>query len=251
LGYIRYILSFMNINVIALFPEVIKSSLVGVTGKAFENGKAKLNLVDLKDFSTNSYGSVDDSPYGGGEGMVMCIEPLEKALKSICSTGKVVNLSPQGEIFNHRKAIELSLLDNITFICGRYEGIDQRFIDSYVDEEISIGDFVLSGGEIAASVIIDSMLRNLPGVIGNQDSVNKDSHSHGKLKGYSFTKPAIYDNQEVPKVLTSGDHEKIANWKLANSLWVTKQKRPDLFEQLQLSEKEMILLRDYESGKLS
>ena len=168
------------------------------------------------------------------------------SLRIISKKGHIVNLSPQGKLFNQNKAIEFASLKNITLICGRYEGIDQRFIDNYVDEELSIGDYILSGGEIAASVVIDSILRNIPGVIGNEDSVAKDSHSSGRLKGHSYTKPSDFNGLKVPKILLSGDHKKIEEWKIANSLWVTKQKRPDLFKQIQLSEKEVILLRDYE-----
>jgi tRNA (guanine37-N1)-methyltransferase len=178
--------------------------------------------------------------------MLIEIEPLKKSLDSIEKKGHVVNLSPQGKLFNQNKAIEFASLKNINLICGRYEGIDQRFIDNYVDEELSIGDYILSGGEIAASVVIDSILRNIPGVIGNEDSVAKDSHSSGRLKGHSYTKPSDFNGLKVPKILLSGDHKKIEEWKIANSLWVTKQKRPDLFKQIQLSEKEVILLRDYE-----
>ena len=154
-------------------------------------------------------------------------------------------MTPQGSVFNQTKAIELSKLKDLTFICGRYEGIDQRFIENYVDEEISIGDYVLSGGELAASVVIDAILRNIDDVIGNKDSVNKDSHSEGKLKGHVYTRPSEYKGKKVPEILLSGDHKKVNEWKLANSLWVTREKRPDLFKQLQLSEKEMILLRQY------
>ena len=172
----------MNINVISIFPEIIESSFKGLTGKALEKNIAELKLIDLKEFSNNGYGAIDDAPYGGGEGMVIGIEPLEKSLETIEKPGHVICLTPQGSVFNQTKAIELSKLKDLTFICGRYEGIDQRFIEHYVDEEISIGDYVLSGGEIAASVVIDAILRNIDDVIGNKDSVNYDSHSEGKLK---------------------------------------------------------------------
>ena len=235
----------MNINVISIFPEILDSSFKGLTGKALEKNIAKLKLIDLKEFSNNDYGSIDDAPYGGGEGMVIGVEPLEKSLKTIKKPGHIIYLTPQGKVFNQKKAVNLSKFKDLTLICGRYEGIDQRFIESYVDEEVSIGDYVLSGGEIAASVIIDAILRNLDDVIGNQASVNKDSHSEGRLKGHVFTRPSDYKGKKVPDVLLSGDHEKVNEWKLANSLWVTREKRPDLFKQLQLSEKEMILLRHY------
>ena len=235
----------MNINVISIFPEILDSSFKGLTGKALEKNIASLKLIDLKEFSNNDYGSIDDAPYGGGEGMVIGVEPLEKSLKTIKKPGHIIYLTPQGKVFNQKKAVNLSKFKDLTLICGRYEGIDQRFIESYVDEEVSIGDYVLSGGEIAASVIIDAILRNLDDVIGNQDSVNKDSHSDGKLKGHVYTRPSDFKGKKVPEILLSGDHKKINEWKLANSLWVTREKRPDLFKQLQLSEKEMILLRQY------
>ena len=235
----------MNINVISIFPEILDSSFKGLTGKALEKNIAKLKLIDLKEFSNNDYGSIDDAPYGGGEGMVIGVEPLEKSLKTIKKPGHIIYLTPQGKVFNQKKAVNLSKFKDLTLICGRYEGIDQRFIESYVDEEVSIGDYVLSGGEIAASVIIDAILRNLDDVIGNQESVNKDSHSDGKLKGHVYTRPSDFKGKKVPEILLSGDHKKINEWKLANSLWVTREKRPDLFKQLQLSEKEMILLRQY------
>ena len=235
----------MNINVISIFPEILESSFRGLTGKALEKKIAKLRLIDLKEFSNNEYGSIDDAPYGGGEGMVIGVEPLEKSLKTIKKPGHTICLTPQGKVFNQTKAVNLSKYKDLTFVCGRYEGIDQRFIDNYVDEEVSIGDYVLSGGEIAASVVIDAILRNLDDVIGNQDSINKDSHSDGKLKGHVYTRPSDFKGKKVPAILLSGDHKKVNEWKLANSLWVTREKRPDLFKQLQLSEKEMILLREY------
>ena len=235
----------MNINVISIFPEILESSFKGLTGKAIEKNIANLKSIDLKEFSNTDYGSVDDAPYGGGEGMVIGIQPLEKSLETIKKPGHIICLTPQGKVFNQTKAVELSKFKDLTFVCGRYEGIDQRFIDNYVDEEISIGDYVLSGGEIAASVVIDAILRNLDNVIGNQNSVSKDSHSEGRLKGHVYTRPSDYKGKKVPEILLSGDHKKVNEWKLANSLWVTKEKRPDLFKQLQLSEKEMILLRQY------
>ena len=240
----------MKINVMSLFPEIIESSLKGLVGKAIDNKIADLNLLDLKDFSQNKYGSIDDSPYGGGEGMVMSVEPLEACLNTIKKPGKIIFLTPQGKIFNQNTAKELSSLRELTLVCGRYEGIDQRFIDSYVDEEISIGDYILSGGEIAASVVIDAILRNKENVIGNQVSVENDSLSKGRLKGHIYTRPNEYKEKKVPEILLSGDHKKIEEWKIGNSLWVTREKRPDLFKQLQLSEKEMILLRQYEDSIL-
>jgi|TARA_B100001540_G_scaffold306846_1_gene319414 tRNA (guanine37-N1)-methyltransferase len=236
----------MNINVISVFPEIIEASMHGLTGKAFKEKKASLELFDLKKFSKTEYGSVDDSPYGGGEGMVISAEPLADCFKKIDTPGHVIYLTPQGKNFNQKKSLELSKHENLTFVCGRYEGIDQRFINNFVNEELSIGDYVLSGGEIAACVVIDTILRNIEGVIGNKESVSRDSFSDGKLKGHVYTRPKEFKGEHVPELLLSGNHKKIEEWKLANSLWVTKQKRPDLFKQIQLSEEEMILLRQYE-----
>ena len=236
----------MNINVISVFPEIIEASMHGLTGKAFKEKKARLELFDSKKFSKTQYGSVDDSPYGGGEGMVISAEPLADCFKKIDTPGHVIYLTPQGKNFNQKKSLELSKHENLTFVCGRYEGIDQRFINNFVNEELSIGDYVLSGGEIAACVVIDTILRNIEGVIGNKESVSRDSFSDGKLKGHVYTRPKEFKGEHVPELLLSGNHKKIEEWKLANSLWVTKQKRPDLFKQIQLSEEEMILLRQYE-----
>jgi len=236
----------MNINVISVFPEIIEASMHGLTGKAFKEKKASLELFDLKKFSKTEYGSVDDSPYGGGEGMVISAEPLADCFKKIDTPGHVIYLTPQGKNFNQKKSLELSKHENLTFVCGRYEGIDQRFINNFVNEELSIGDYVLSGGEIAACVVIDTILRNIEGVIGNKESVSRDSFSDGKLKGHVYTRPKEFKGEHVPELLLSGNHKKIEEWKLANSLWVTKQKRLDLFKQIQLSEERMILLRQYE-----
>ena len=178
--------------------------------------------------------------------MVISAEPLADCFKKIDTPGHVIYLTPQGKNFNQKKSLELSKHENLTFVCGRYEGIDQRFINNFVNEELSIGDYVLSGGEIAACVVIDTILRNIEGVIGNKESVSRDSFSDGKLKGHVYTRPKEFKGEHVPELLLSGNHKKIEEWKLANSLWVTKQKRPDLFKQIQLSEEEMILLRQYE-----
>jgi len=242
----------MHINILTIFPEVFDALNYGVIGKAKTNKSFSIKLQDIRDYPVNKHGQIDSKPYGGGEGMVMMAEPLKKSLNNIPKEklGKVIYLSPQGALFNNTKAKKLSKEPSVTFICGRYEGIDQRFIDKYVDEEISIGDYILSGGEIAASVVIDAIMRNKNSVIGNFESVKNDSLSKGRLKGHVFTRPNEYQDQKVPEILLSGDHRKIEEWKIGNSLWVTREKRPDLFKQLQLSEKEMILLRQYEDSIL-
>ena len=218
----------MNINVISLFPEIIEASLKGLVGKAFEKKIVELELLDLKEYSHNEYGSVDDAPYGGGEGMVMAIEPLESCLNTIKETGKVIYLSPQGQVFNQTKAIELSKLENITFVCGRYEGVDQRFIDLEVDEEWSIGDYILSGGEVAACVVIDAIARMIPGVLGHEDSNKLESFSDGYLEHPHYTRPEVIEDMEVPEVLLSGNHEEIKKWREKQSISLTNKKRSDL-----------------------
>ena len=238
----------MKINVLSVFPEIFDSLKYGVVGKAITKKLITIKLIDLKEFSSNSYGSLDDSPYGGGAGMVMSPEPISNALKGINKSSHIIYLSPQGKPLDQKKAKQLSRKKEMTLICGRYEGIDQRIINNYVDEEISIGDYVLSGGEIAGCVLIDCIARNIKDVLGNEESLEKDSLSNGRLKGHLYTRTDKFMKYEVPKVLMSGDHKKIEEWRIGNSLWVTKQKRPDLFQDLQLSEKEMILLRQYEAG---
>ena len=195
---------------------------------------------------------IRDRPYGGGQGMVLMAEPLEKSLNDIPTNllGRVINLSPQGSLLNHQKAKELSSLSNITIISGRYEGIDERFISQYVDEEISIGDFVLSGGEFAALSLIDSLSRFIPGVIGNKQSVDQDSLSQGFLKGPVFTRPENFNSESVPEVLLSGDHKKIQEWKDDQALIRTFKRRPELLKSVKLTKKQKKLLEDLASKRI-
>ena len=220
----------MNINVISIFPEILDSSFKGLTGKALEKNIAKLKLIDLKEFSNNDYGSIDDAPYGGGEGMVIGVEPLEKSLKTIKKPGHIICLTPQGEVFNQNKAVELSKFKDLTFVCGRYEGIDQRFIDDYVNEEISIGDFVLSGGELPAALLCDSIIRLIPGVLGDETSALTDSFQDGLLAPPVFTRPVEWRGLKVPEVLISGHAKKIEDWRYEQALQRTKALRPDLLD---------------------
>ena len=238
----------MNINLIGVFPEIYDALNYGVVGRAIKEKIISINKVDLKKFSTNKHKTLDDKPYGGGEGVLMSPIPLTNAVKSLDKKGTLILLSPQGSRFNHKKAKELSEHNNLTIISGRYEGIDQRFIDNEVDEEISLGDYVISGGEIAGCVLVDAISRAKNGVLGNSKSFEKDSFANGMLKHHSYTKPENFLGKKVPKVLLSGNHKKIQEWKYINSLWVTKQKRPDLFNELQLSDEEMVLLEQYISS---
>ena len=242
----------MNINIITLFPEIFKALNYGLLGQAIEREDIKINIFNLREHQINKHGQVDDKPYGGGQGMVLMAEPLEKSLNDIPTnvSGRVINLSPQGSLLNHQKAKELSSLSSITIISGRYEGIDERFISQYVDEEISIGDFVLSGGEFAALSLIDSLSRFIPGVIGNKQSVDQDSLSHGFLKGPVFTRPENFNSESVPEVLLSGDHKKIQEWKDNQALIRTFKRRPELLKSVKLTKKQKKLLEDLASKRI-
>ena len=242
----------MNINIITLFPEIFEALSYGLLGQAIEREDIKINIFNLREHQINKHGQVDDKPYGGGQGMVLMAEPLEKSLNDIHINllGRVINLSPQGSLLNHQKAKELSSLSSITIISGRYEGIDERFISQYVDEEISIGDFVLSGGEFAALSLIDSLSRFIPGVIGNKQSVDQDSLSQGFLKGPVFTRPENFNSESVPEVLLSGDHKKIQEWKDDQALIRTFKRRPELLKSVKLTKKQKKLLEDLASKRI-
>ena len=239
----------MNINIITLFPEIFKSLEFGLIGQAIDQKKIHINIFNLRKNAINSYGQVDDKPYGGGEGMVLMAEPLERTINSIpnIQKGYVINMSPQGNNFSQSKAQELVKKNNITIIAGRYEGIDQRFINQYVDEEISTGDYILSGGEFAALILIDACSRFIPGVIGNKKSVDLDTFSNGLLKGPVFTRPEKFNDSKVPDVLLSGDHERIKQWKENNALKRTFERRPELLNDIKLTKKQKKLLEEWVS----
>lgn len=217
----------MRIDIVTIFPEVIDSYLqVGIVGRAIEKGIVEVNIHNLRDFSDNPHKKVDDYPYGGGAGMVFMPEPLIKAVESIKqSDGKVILTSPQGNIFNQNKALELTAEKQVLIICGRYRGFDQRFIDGWVDEEISIGNFILSGGELPALVISEALIRLIPKAINNEENLKLDSFSDGFLEEELYTRPRIVRNIEVPEVLISGDHQKIRKWRLKRREQRTKNKK--------------------------
>ena len=239
----------MNFNILTIFPEIFDIFNVGLISKSIKKKLVKINTFDIRENSVNKHNHVDSKPYGGGEGMVMMAEPLVKTLSSIKKRqlGKVIYLSPQGKQLDQKKVVSLASRKNITLICGRYEGIDQRVIEKYVDEEISIGDFVLSGGEYAAICLIDAISRHIPGVLGNKDSYLKDTFSDGLLKGNVYTKPEIFEDMQVPEVLLSGNHKEIQKWRLENSLLQTFLKRPDLIAKKKLSKKHKKLLEELAS----
>jgi tRNA (guanine37-N1)-methyltransferase len=225
----------MQFDVISIFPEMFQViHQGGVVGRALEKKIFSLNTWNPRDFTNDSRKTVDDRAYGGGPGMVMMVEPLEKTLlavkKSHVSAGPVLLLSPQGKTFNQQMALDLLNNPQITMVCGRYEAIDQRFIERNVDIQVSLGDFVLSGGEIPAMAIIDAMVRLIPGVLGDKDSALQDSFMDGLLDCPHFTRPEIYDNLSVPGVLLSGNHAIIEGWRRKQSLLQTQKNRPDLIE---------------------
>lgn len=230
-----------SFQVITLFPEMIQAALSsGVVGQAQKKSKIALSCINPREFTSDIHKTVDDRPFGGGDGMIMLPEPLEKSIqkaKAQSPKARVIYLSPQGQALTHDKARALAQESSLILLCGRYGGIDQRVINQFVDEELSIGDYVLSGGELAACVVIDAISRFVPGVLGHQDSVDQDSFAEGLLEQPNFTKPRDYRGQEVPVVLLSGHHQKIQEWKHVVSLLVTLSKRPDMLDRRALREK--------------
>lgn len=223
-------------NIITLFPEMFPGTLgLSLSGKALERGDWSYSCVNPRDFTEDIHKSVDDTPYGGGAGMVMRADILEKAHLSIKKPGRKIYLSPRGKVLDQALAEELSQEDSLTLLCGRYEGVDQRFLDAYDYEEVSIGDYVLSGGEPAAIILMDACIRLLPGVMGNNTTVDEESFSNGLLEYPHYTRPAEWEdaqgkNRAVPGVLTEGNHKKIEEWRKEQSLALTKERRPDLLK---------------------
>jgi tRNA (guanine37-N1)-methyltransferase len=236
----------MNINILTIFPEIFEVLNTGIIGQSIKKENVSINCLDIRKNSNNKHNQIDAKPYGGGEGMLMMAEPLAKTIKEIDEDkkGVVINFSPQGKPLTQNLVESFSKNKNITLVCGRYEGIDQRFIDKYVDEEISLGDFVMSGGEIAALSFIDSIIRILPGTLGNPDSVSNDTFSNGMLKGHSYTRPEDFEGIQVPEVLLSGNHSKIKEWKEKNSIIQTYLRRPDLLNNVKLTNNQKKLLEE-------
>ena len=229
----------MRFRVMTLFPEQFDSfKTTSIIGNAVKEGLAVIQCDNIRDYSQSKHKSVDDAPFGGGQGMVMQIQPLRDCLENTPRIGKskVVYLSPRGKTLEHQMALELSQLDELILVCGHYEGIDQRFIDQYVDEEISIGDYVLTGGELAAMVLMDSIIRLLPGVLRNESSSEDESFANGLLEYPQYTRPAEFEGLTVPEILRSGDHAKIEFWRFVKSLEETKNRRPDLYKRFMKAE---------------
>lgn len=236
----------MKIDILTLFPEMFLNFLgTSIVGRAVNKNIVQINCINIRDFSKDKHKRVDDYPFGGGPGMVMRPEPVYDAINSVKDEdSKVIYLSPKGKTYNQEIAIKLSKEKHIILLCGHYEGIDNRIIDNYIDEEISIGDYILTGGEIPAMVVVDSVIRLLPGVLNNQESYIDDSYFNGLLEYPIYTRPKIFNGIEVPEILLSGNHEKIEQWRKYESLKITYERRPDLIEKLNLSKDEMKMLKD-------
>jgi tRNA (guanine37-N1)-methyltransferase len=244
----------MKFDVISLFPEAFDAiTKHGITARALERKIYSLNLINPREFTTDNHKTVDDRPYGGGPGMVMLAEPLEKAIrvaKVANPNAKVIHLSPRGKTLNHQTVMDLSQQQGLILLASRYEGVDERLLELLVDEEISIGDYVLSGGELPAMALIDAIVRQLPGSLGDADSAVEDSFVNGLLDCPHFTRPEVLTRPEihkdfrVPEVLLSGNHAKIKEWRLKQSLALTRAKRPDLLAARSLTKEEARLLQE-------
>lgn len=241
-------------DVITLFPAMLEALTAwGITGRARERRCYELVAWNPRDFTTDPYRTVDDRPYGGGPGMVMLAAPLEKAIQAArqrqASSGAarthVIHLSPQGRLLDHALVRELAALDGLVLLAGRYEGVDERLLERAVDMEVSIGDYVLSGGELPAMVLMDAIIRQLPGTLGDPESAQHESFVNGLLDCPHYTRPEIYEGMRVPEVLLSGNHAAIERWRMKQALGRTWQRRPDLLARLQLSEAQARLLDEF------
>lgn len=211
-----------------MFPEFFDGLLdVSIVGRAIESGSLKVELIHLREYGLGKHRQLDDSPFGGGPGMVMMVEPLTAALKPLAATHRVL-LTPAGNPLDQETLDRMALIDQLTLVCGRYEGVDQRVIDRHIDEEISLGDFVLAGGEVAAAAIVEGIARLIPGVVGNPESTRQESFRDGLLEEPVYTRPAEFQGDPVPDILLSGDHARIEAWRLEQRLSRTRERRPDL-----------------------
>ena len=241
----------MQFDVLTLFPEMFNILNESIIGRAKEKGLINVNLINIRDFSKNKHKKVDDTPYGGGAGMVIQPDVVYDAYKSVITNNeksektRVIYMSPQGKKLDQKKVEELSKQEHLILLCGHYEGIDQRVLDSIVDEEISIGDYVLTGGELPAMVLIDSVSRYVEGVL-KDGSTTEESFSQGLLEYPQYTRPEIFEGQQVPEVLRSGNHQMIDKWRREQSLKRTLEKRPDLLEKVDLSDEDKKILEKIE-----
>ena len=239
----------MRIDVITLFPHMIELARnFGVTRMALEKGAIELGCYNPRDYTEDKYRTIDDRPYGGGPGMVMMPVPLARCIDDVLehNTGPLIYLTPQGERLEQNLVAELAGSQNLALLCGRYEGIDERIVDTRVDREISIGDYVLAGGEIPALTIIEAISRLLPGVLGNENSAVEDSFTENLLDCPHYTRPEVFEEQKVPQVLLSGNHRQIEYWRMKQALGRTWSRRPDLIQGRELDEREQNLLKEFQ-----
>lgn len=225
----------MRIDILTLFPDMCRTVYSeSIIGRSIAKGIIEINAHNIRDYSANKHNNVDDTPYGGGMGMIMQAQPIYDCFTALCdelgTRPHLIYMSPQGKVLTQQRVKELAKLDNIAILCGHYEGVDERVIEAIVDEEISIGDYVLTGGELPALVLSDSVARMLPGVLANDEAMENESHYSGLLEYPQYTKPAVWNGMEVPEVLLSGHHANIEKWRNAQSLKRTKDRRPDLLE---------------------
>lgn len=240
----------MKINILTIFPEMFEPLRQSMLGRAIDNGILELDVTDIRDYTEDKHNRVDDTPYGGGAGMVMQVQPILDACKGAGYGGEIIYMSPRGELLDGRIAEELSQKDEITILCGHYEGVDQRALDMLGAREISIGDYVLTGGELPAMVLVDTVARFVEGVLSKEESVMNESIYSGLLEYPQYSRPAEYEGREVPEVLLSGDHGAVDLWRWEQSLALTKERRPDLFEKYMaeehdFSKKEKAILDKY------
>ena len=231
----------MRIDILTLFPDTVGDVLAeSILGRAQERGYIAIDTHQIRDYTTNKQNQVDDYPYGGGRGAVMQADPLYRCWEAVQGDSQVhtIYLSPCGTTFQQADAIRLSKMENLILVCGHYEGIDQRFIDECVDEEISLGDFVLTGGEIAAMAVTDAVCRMVPGVLADPECFEDESHYSGMLEYPQYSRPAVWHGREVPAILRSGDHKKVALWRRKQALRRTRERRPDMYAKLDLSSKQ-------------
>ncbi len=237
----------MKIDILTLFPEMCESVLnESIIGRARKAEKVELQCHNIRDFANNKHNKVDDMPYGGGMGMVMAAEPIYNCYKSLYNENEpkphLIYLSPKGQTLTQKKVVELSKLDRIVLLCGHYEGVDERVLEEIVDEQISLGDFVLTGGELPALCLADAVCRMLPGVLSDDLCFEDESHFSGLLEYPQYTRPAVWNGREVPEVLLSGNHAEIAKWRRKQSLEITRELRPEMFEKVELDKTDRKLL---------
>ena len=239
----------MRIDILTLFPEMCNSFLnESIIGRARENGFVQINCINIRDYTLDRHNRVDDAPYGGGTGMIIQTQPVYDCFDALCKTlGKrphLIYMTPQGKTLTQKRVAELARLENIAILCGHYEGVDERVIEEIVDEEISIGDYVVTGGELPALILADSISRMQPGVLSGEDAYTRESHFSSLLEYPQYTRPPEWHGRKVPDVLTSGHHAKIAEWQRRQSLKRTYERRPDLLESAQLDKKDIEFLNE-------